>query len=107
MARPAGGGKGQFAWRKILLRSGTVPALWKGESPPKDPAGAAPMSSQQEKPLDLSPLSDKYEIVGEYAALGQNRRYPRRRRDDGRHEPDDGPESPQRPESDRGTMGRR
>jgi hypothetical protein len=42
------------------------------------------MSSTQEKPLDLSPLSDKYEVVGEYAALGQNRRYPGRRRDDGR-----------------------
>ncbi len=42
------------------------------------------MSKSQEKPLDLSALSDKYEIVGEYAALGQNRRYPGRRRDDGR-----------------------
>jgi hypothetical protein len=42
------------------------------------------MSSPQEKPLDLSALSDKYEIVGEYAALGQNRRYPGRRREDGR-----------------------
>lgn len=42
------------------------------------------MSSPQEKPLDLSALSDTYEIVGEYAALGQNRRYPGRRREDGR-----------------------
>ena len=42
------------------------------------------MSSAQEKPLDLSALSDKYEIVGEYAALGENRRYPGRRREDGR-----------------------
>jgi hypothetical protein len=42
------------------------------------------MSSVQEKPLDLSALSDKYEIVGEYAALGDNHRYPGRRRDDGR-----------------------
>ena len=42
------------------------------------------MSSTQEKPLDLSALSDKYELVGEYAALGQNRRYPGRRREDGR-----------------------
>lgn len=42
------------------------------------------MSSAQEKPLDLSALSDTYEIVGEYAALGQSRRYPGRRREDGR-----------------------
>src|SRR5690348_733302 len=49
-----------------------------------DPAGAAPMSSTQEKPLDLSALSDKYELVGEYAALGQNRRYPGRHRENGR-----------------------
>ena len=42
------------------------------------------MSNAPEKPFDLSALSDKYEIVGEYAALGQNRRYPGRRRDDGR-----------------------
>ena len=42
------------------------------------------MSSAQDKPLDLSALSDRYEIVGEYSALGQNRRYPGRRREDGR-----------------------
>src|SRR5215213_7608792 len=42
------------------------------------------MSSTQEKPLDLSVLSDKYELAGEYAALGQYRRYPGRRREDGR-----------------------
>lgn len=42
------------------------------------------MSSTQEDPLDLSALSDKYELVGEYAALGQNRRYPGRRREDGK-----------------------
>src|SRR4051794_38348763 len=42
------------------------------------------MSSSQEKPLDLSALSDKYDIAGEYAALGQNRRYPARRKEDGR-----------------------
>ena len=42
------------------------------------------MSSTQEKPLDLSALSDKYELAGEYAALGQNRRYPGRRREDGK-----------------------
>ena len=42
------------------------------------------MSSTPDKPLDLSALSDKYEVVGEYAALGQSRRYPGRRRDDGR-----------------------
>jgi hypothetical protein len=42
------------------------------------------MSSPQEKPLDLSALSDQYDVVGEYAALGQNRRYPARRREDGR-----------------------
>jgi hypothetical protein len=42
------------------------------------------MSNAPEKPFDLSALSDKYEIVGEYTALGQNRRYPGRRRDDGR-----------------------
>jgi hypothetical protein len=41
------------------------------------------MSSAQDKPLDLSALSEKYEIVGEYAALGHNRRYPGRRREDG------------------------
>lgn len=41
-------------------------------------------SSTLEKPLDLSALSDKYEIVGEYAPLGPNRRYPGRRREDGR-----------------------
>jgi hypothetical protein len=42
------------------------------------------MSSTPEKPLDLSALTDKYEVVGEYAALGQSRRYPGRRRQDGR-----------------------
>jgi serine/threonine protein kinase len=42
------------------------------------------MSSAQELPLDLSALNDRYEIVGEYAALGQNRRYPGRRREDSR-----------------------
>jgi hypothetical protein len=42
------------------------------------------MSSTPEKPLDLSALTDKYQIVGEYAALGQNRRYPGRRIEDGR-----------------------
>jgi hypothetical protein len=42
------------------------------------------MSSTQEKPLDLSGLADRYEIVGEYAALGRNRRYPARRKEDGR-----------------------
>jgi hypothetical protein len=41
-------------------------------------------SSTLEKPLDLSTLSDSYEIVGEYAPLGHNRRYPGRRREDGR-----------------------
>ncbi|MEO5567038.1 MAG: hypothetical protein ABIR92_01010 [Gemmatimonadaceae bacterium] len=42
------------------------------------------MSSTQEKPLDLSGLSDKYDIGGEYGALGANRRYPARRKEDGR-----------------------
>lgn len=41
-------------------------------------------SSTLEKPLDLSALSDRYEIVGEYAPLGPNRRYPARRGEDGR-----------------------
>lgn len=42
------------------------------------------MSTTQEKPLDLSALSDKYDIGGEYGALGANRRYPARRKEDGR-----------------------
>ena len=42
------------------------------------------MSSTQDKPLDLTPLSDKYDIAGEYSSQESNRQYPARRKEDGR-----------------------
>lgn len=42
------------------------------------------MSSTQDKPLDITPLADKYDIAGEYSAQGHNRLYPARRKEDGR-----------------------